>query len=200
MRKIVLLMLALGMVHNAWAGDSGFVKSSEGIVNQLTQKNRFGATRSFFVPETKTRAITVRVKDKTQHVVQDKQVYVQENSPEGVARMKVEFDVNSSRLRTSSYEILDQLGIALGDVRLAGSQVCIKGHTDSDGAEQYNLELSYDRAEAVKKYVLAKHNLEKTALFVVGYGEQMPLAANDSLPHKQMNRRVELTLGCPEVE
>lgn len=199
-KKTVLLMLVLSLVQNVWAGESGFVKSSEDIVDQLTQKSRFGATRSFFVPETKTRAITVRVKDKNQKVVQDKQVYVQENSPEGVARMKVEFDVNSSRLRTSSYEILDQLGLALGDVRLAGSQVCIKGHTDSDGSEQYNLELSYDRAEAVKEYVLTKHNLEKTALFVVGYGEQMPLALNDSTTHKQMNRRVELTLGCSEVQ
>ncbi len=199
-RKTVLLILALSIVQNVWAGESGFVKSSEEIVNQLTQKSRFGANRSFFVPEAKTRAITVRVKDKTQHVVQDKKVYVQENSPEGVARMKVEFGVNSSRLRTSSYEILDQLGLALGDVRLAGSQVCIKGHTDSDGSEQYNLELSYGRAEAVKEYVQGKHNLEKTAIFVVGYGEQMPLAANDSRDHKQMNRRVELTLGCPEVQ
>lgn len=200
--KGLLLVILIGVVHNSWAADAGFVDDAKGIVNQLTKKSKknYGTTRSFFLPEQKTRAIVVRVKQTTQEGVQDKKVFVKEDSPEGVARLKVEFDVNSSRLRKESYDILDQLGLALGDVRLSNQQVCIKGHTDSDGTDQYNLGLSYDRAEAVKEYVLSKNDLKVKNLFVVGYGEQMPIAANDSYAHKQMNRRVEVSLGCSEVQ
>ncbi len=198
----LLLIITISIAHNGWAGDSGFVNDAEGIVNQLIQKpeSKFGASRSFFLPEQKTRAIVVRLKETPQELVKDKKVYVPENTVEGVARLKVEFDVNSSKLRKESYEILDQLSLALGDTRLSGQQICIKGHTDSDGTDQYNLGLSYDRAEVVKEYVLTQHTLKAKDLFVVGYGEQMSLTANDSYAHKQMNRRVEVTLGCSDVQ
>jgi outer membrane protein OmpA-like peptidoglycan-associated protein len=196
-KGVVLSLLFCLPVLPAMAAERGFVENSEEIVNELTRPAEFGATRSFVVSEEPTRAITIRLKEQGRE--QDKKVLVQENSPEGVARLKVEFDVDSARLRPESYEILDQLGVALADVRVAGQQVCIKGHTDSDGEDQYNLDLSYERANTVRDYVIARQKLSEADLFVVGYGEQMPLAANDSAESKQLNRRVEITLGCPEV-
>lgn len=196
--QVYCALLFLLMSRQVLATDQGFVETSEDIVNQLTEQSPFGKARSFVVTEGKTRAITVRFKDQGRE--QDKEVLVKENSPTGVARLKVEFDVNSSRLRPGAYEVLDQLGVALADVRIAGQQVCIKGHTDSDGSDQHNLELSYNRAEAVRAYVSHQHDLSTAQLFVVGYGEQMPLANNDTSARKQMNRRVEVTLGCPEVQ
>lgn len=198
--RIVLLFFAFQIwaMGSALASDKVFVDTSEGIIDQLTNQDGLGATRSFIAPEQKTRTITVRLKDDGRR--HDKSVQIVDNDSLGVARLKVEFDVNSSHLRTESYEILDNLGVALADVRISGRQVCIKGHTDSDGGNRYNLGLSYDRAEAVREYVVVRHGLSSADLFVVGYGEQIPLAANSTPANKQMNRRVELTLGCPEVQ
>ncbi len=201
----VLTGLLLGMVcllQDGWAKDVGFVENADEIVTTLIQKPAAGysPTRSFSIPSQKTRAIVVRVKETSIQSPKDKEVFVADNSSAGVARLKVEFDVNSARLRRESFTLLDQLALAIGDARLSRQQICIKGHTDSDGSELYNLGLSYNRAEAVKEYLLARHDLKTRNLFVVGYGEQMPLAANDSPAHKQINRRVEITLGCAEVQ
>ncbi len=200
MKRVLLLPLLYCLLHpfQVFAAGDGFVETSEDIVNQLTTRSPFGATRSFVVTEGRTRGITVRLKEQGKE--QNKKVLIKEGDQAGVARLKVEFDVNSSRLRPGSGEVLDQLGVALADVRVAGQQVCIKGHTDSDGGEEYNLSLSFQRAQTVRDYVLSHHQLSGADLFVVGYGEQLPLAVNDSARHKQMNRRVEITLGCPEVQ
>ncbi len=199
--KIKLFFIPIFFLLLPWtagAAEHQFVDTSEGIVNQLTGSDAFGPSRSFRVVESPSRAITVRLKEKGKEL--DKEVMVQDDDLTGVARLKVEFDVASARLRPGSYEILDQLGVALGDKRIAGQQVCIKGHTDSDGDDAYNRRLSYQRAESVRAYVANHYNLTEADLFVVGYGEQMPLTDNSSPAGKQMNRRVEITLGCPEVQ
>lgn len=197
-KYIYPIMLCLLTAPAASAADHQFVDTSEEIINQLTEQTDFGVSRSFTVIESPTRAITVRVKEQGQEL--EKEVFVKDDSMTGVARLKVEFDVASARLRPGSYDVLDQLGVALGDVRLSGQQICIKGHTDSDGDDAYNRRLSYQRAESVRDYVANQYNLSGADLFVVGYGEQMPLADNSSPARKQMNRRVEITLGCSEVQ
>lgn len=178
--------------------DYQFVDTSEGIISELTEKNDFALSRSVSVAEAPTRAIKIRVKEQGQ--VLDKEILVNDTAMTGVARLKVEFDVASAKLRRKSYDVLEQLGIAIGDVRLSGQRICIKGHTDSDGDDEYNRRLSYRRAEAVRDYVVRQHDLKGTDLFVVGYGEQMPIADNTTPAGKQMNRRVEISLGCSEMD
>ena len=199
MTAVVALLLGVFCAGASYASGDGFVETSDAIIEQLTEPRDFGATRSFVNSEDSERTRTITVRLKSDGEKQDKDVQVGDEGAAGVARLKVEFDVNSARLRPGSYEILDNLGMALADVRVAGRQVCIKGHTDSDGSDGYNLGLSYDRAEAVRDYVIARHELTGADLFVVGYGEQMPLAKNSTPENKQVNRRVEITLGCPEV-
>jgi len=196
--KAIVLSLCLVLPAAATAADNHFVNTSEDIIIRLTEQNDFGPSRSFTVIDSPSRAITVRLKEQGQEL--EKEVFVKDDDLAGVARLKVEFDVDSAQLRPGSYEILDQLGIALGDVRLSGQQVCIKGHTDSDGDDGYNRLLSYRRAESVRDYVAGRYNLSGADLFVVGYGEQMPLVENTTSEQKQMNRRVEITLGCPELQ
>lgn len=190
----------------ALAQDGGFASSSEDIIQQLTAAPRHGASRSFSPGrpdaaepgEQLTRSITIRVNDQVGELDKEMQVPVKQDDT-GVARLKVEFDVNSARLRSDAYGTLDQLGMALSDERVAGRTVCIKGHTDSDGSEKYNLGLSYERADSVRNYVLTHHGLSADHLFVVGYGEQLPLAENNRPENKQLNRRVEIILDCPEA-
>ena len=66
----------------------------------------------------------------------------------------------------------------------------IEGHTDSDGADEYNLELSGRRAEAVKT-ALIDLGISKDRLQTEGKGESVPVAENTSPEGKANNRRVE---------
>ncbi len=67
----------------------------------------------------------------------------------------------------------------------------IQGHTDSDGSASYNQQLSQRRAESVKQYLLL-FGVDESRLLAKGYGESIPLVANDSDENKAKNRRVEL--------
>ncbi len=67
----------------------------------------------------------------------------------------------------------------------------IQGHTDSDGSEEYNLELSQRRAESVLNY-LVLFGIEPSRLQAKGYGESLPVVPNDSDENKAKNRRVVL--------
>ncbi|MGC9489929.1 MAG: OmpA family protein [Thermovirgaceae bacterium] len=67
----------------------------------------------------------------------------------------------------------------------------IQGHTDGDGGEEYDLELSRRRAESVLKY-LVLFGIEPSRLQAKGYGESLPAAPNDTGANKAKNRRVVL--------
>jgi outer membrane protein OmpA-like peptidoglycan-associated protein len=71
--------------------------------------------------------------------------------------------------------------------------VLIEGHTDSVGADDYNLTLSRKRADSVK-YKLTGDGIEEGRITTVGYGERFPLASNDTKAGKAQNRRVEVII------
>ncbi len=73
-------------------------------------------------------------------------------------------------------------------------RIRIDGHTDSDGAADYNVGLSERRAAAVRDYFVEKSGLAADRFEIKGFGESNPIAANDSSANKRANRRVELTI------
>jgi outer membrane protein OmpA-like peptidoglycan-associated protein len=176
-----------------------FVKQADEMVEQmLGGGQQYGLTRSFVVVEEPTRAIKARRKNSAG---EEETVVVQVPAAgiDPAARLKVEFDVGSATLRATAYQVLGELGKALRDERVVDHNVCIKGHTDGDGDEGYNLGLSYARANTVKEYLKGACAIPAGRLQVFGYGENMPLVENDSPWHKQTNRRVEVSLNCPEI-
>jgi outer membrane protein OmpA-like peptidoglycan-associated protein len=72
--------------------------------------------------------------------------------------------------------------------------VSVLGHTDSYGSDEKNLELSNERAEAVKQYLLANSNLVASRMAAFGYGESKPIASNETAAGRNINRRVELVI------
>jgi len=100
------------------------------------------------------------------------------------------FDFDSSRIKSESVSILQNYGQVLAE-DLAGAVISIVGHTDSDGSAAYNLNLSRQRAAAVRRYLLDHFNIEAARLRVQGLGESRPLLANNSPAAKAKNRRVE---------
>ena len=99
------------------------------------------------------------------------------------------FDTNQYALKPQSRTELNRLIEFLRQYH--DVQIEVSGYTDNVGTPESNQQLSQRRAQSVVEY-LAGHGISTTRLRSKGYGEGHPLAANDTEPHRQMNRRIEL--------
>jgi len=106
------------------------------------------------------------------------------------------FDSGSARIRAESYKTLADIGQLLTDD--AALRLSIEGHTDSDGAEDYNLKLSEDRASSARTYLQETYKIDPKRLEAKGWGESKPIDTNDTPEGKANNRRVELVKLGPE--
>ncbi len=103
----------------------------------------------------------------------------------------VTFATNQSSIDTRFYATLDDVAAVLN--RYDQSIVDIIGHADSDGADDYNLDLSRRRASSVAQYLVSR-NVLADRLYVDGRGESAPIASNATAEGKAMNRRVEILI------
>lgn len=101
----------------------------------------------------------------------------------------VEFETNRAMLTADSRAVLDRIALSLRDHPTV--RVEIGGHTDSTGRDEYNLQLSARRAEAVRAY-LVRQGVGPDRLVARGYGETRPIADNATAEGRSRNRRVEL--------
>ena len=99
------------------------------------------------------------------------------------------FDVNSDRLKGESYGSLKEIATVLTEN--ADLKVQIVGHTDSDGDDKSNLDLSRRRAAAVKIALSTQFAIDAARMDTDGKGESEPVDKNDSPSGKANNRRVE---------
>ena len=101
----------------------------------------------------------------------------------------VHFDYDQAVVRQQDFAVLDQAAATLkewGEVKVE-----VAGHTDSRGADGYNMKLSQRRAEAVRSYMIDK-GVAADRLTAKGYGESRPVADNGTEDGRLQNRRVEL--------
>ncbi len=75
-----------------------------------------------------------------------------------------------------------------------GTKVAVEGHTDALGEKSYNLELSERRAQSVLS-ALEQQGISRDRVEIRAYGEQYPVASNDTQAGRQQNRRVEVVLS-----
>lgn len=99
------------------------------------------------------------------------------------------FDVNSDRIKGESYGSLKEMASVLAEN--ADLKVQIVGHTDSDGEDAANLELSKRRAAAVKTALATGFSIDAARMDTDGKGESQPIDKNDTPAGKANNRRVE---------
>jgi len=99
------------------------------------------------------------------------------------------FDVNSDKVKPESYGALNEIAKVLKEN--ADVKIQIVGHTDSDGADASNLDLSKRRAAAVKNELSRNFGIDASRMETDGKGEGQPIAANDTPSNKALNRRVE---------
>jgi len=102
------------------------------------------------------------------------------------------FDTGSYTLKPGAREKLAKIsGILLAH---PGLNLQIEGHTDSTGSDQFNQQLSEQRAGSVRDF-LAEQGVPVSTITARGFGKTQPVASNDTPEGRQRNRRVELVLN-----
>ena len=107
--------------------------------------------------------------------------------PAAVAYSNIQFEFDSSVLKTSSYPVLDATS---ADMRANSSALTLAGYASSEGTAAHNLRLSKDRANSVKTY-LVNSGVDAKRIKVKGFGETHPIADNSTEEGRITNRRVE---------
>lgn len=105
------------------------------------------------------------------------------------------FDVDSYALRDNTKTDLENMAETLK--KYEDTNILIEGHTDSSGSNDYNQELSRNRASAVSRYLLSL-GVSPDRLQTTGYGEDQPIADNETAAGRQENRRVEVAIYANE--
>ncbi|QLG46960.1 OmpA family protein [Costertonia aggregata] len=103
----------------------------------------------------------------------------------------VYFDTNKSAVRGTSANTLDKLAGILKEY--SKSNILVEGHTDSAGPEDYNMNLSKQRAQSVTDYLTAQ-GIAASRFTTKWYGETQPKGDNSTSEGKATNRRVELAI------
>jgi len=107
--------------------------------------------------------------------------------PVAAAYSNIQFEFDSSVLRTSAFPILDATS---ADLRSSKATVTVNGYASSEGTAAHNLRLSKDRANSVKTY-LVNSGVDAKHVKVKGFGETHPIADNSTEEGRVLNRRVE---------
>lgn len=166
----LFLILTIGISAIAADQDTPlqFPDTREKITDAFRQ-NRLGTPKSFVSPKSIPSGIT-------------------DDSPRVGALIR--FDYDSDKIKTESYPLLKQFGESF-QKDLPDAAFVIEGHADSDGTDEYNMELSLRRAQAVKTFLSSLFQIEESRLNVKAYGESRPIASNENEEGRALNRRVE---------
>ena len=105
---------------------------------------------------------------------------------------QVTFAVGKSEIRAQLYPMLSTLAKVVAEY--SKTMVVIIGHTDDSGSLQTNMQLSQQRADAVKSYLLSQQ-LDERRLETHGEGPNYPLLPNSTAANRASNRRVEILLA-----
>jgi len=105
------------------------------------------------------------------------------------------FESNSSELQSATKTNLTELAGTLN--KYDDTNVLIEGHTDNTGEEPYNQKLSERRADAVQNFLVTQ-GVDGSRVTTRGYGEEKPVASNDTEGGRASNRRVEVAIYANE--
>ncbi|HQW02560.1 MAG TPA: OmpA family protein [Saprospiraceae bacterium] len=101
------------------------------------------------------------------------------------------FDVDSYSLKSETRNNLTKLSETMK--KYDETEIRVLGHTDNTGTEKYNAALSKKRAASVNEYLVTK-GVVAARLTDIGYGELDPIATNETLEGRELNRRVEIVI------
>jgi len=105
------------------------------------------------------------------------------------------FETNSSTLQYQAKTNISNLAVILN--KYPDTNILVTGHTDFDGTDEYNQSLSERRAKSVSDYTMGQ-GVNSSRLSIIGLGETEPVASNETVEGKQLNRRVEIAIFANE--
>jgi len=103
----------------------------------------------------------------------------------------ITFASESANISQNFYPVLEDVAAVLN--KYNKTTMMIEGHTDSTGSADYNQQLSLNRANAVRNYLVG-YGVDSRRVTTQGFGESQPIATNDTAQGRQQNRRVELRI------
>ena len=107
----------------------------------------------------------------------------------------LKFEYKSTKLTDQSTHVVSKVAAFL--LANPDQTLSIEGHTDSAAKYSYNIKLSLQRADSVKAIFMDKFGVPAKQLQAIGWGEEKPIASNDTEQGRAKNRRVELNLVDP---
>ena len=116
-----------------------------------------------------------------------------ENSNVILRLIGITFESNESKVMTKNIPLLTKVEKAI-DV-YPNSEIIIEGHTDSQGDDQLNQNLSQKRADSIKQYMINAMLIPNFRIIATGYGETKPIANNETSLGRQKNRRIDIVIS-----
>jgi len=147
------------------------------------------------VPAVTVEAVTVEAETLDGYLLEgsEAEVFEDEEQTAYLAPADVLFDFDESVLRPDAVPTLEAI-VGEIDRRFPDATVTVEGHTDDQGGPDYNQRLSEQRAEAVADWLTTEGGVATDRITTVGYGEEVPVAPNDSEEGRSRNRRVVITV------
>ncbi len=139
---------------------------------------------------TQLHVIEVAAMDQSMVVVDASKIADEIDQKGSIALYGIHFDFNSAAIRPDSMPTLDQVAKFLGDK--PSLKLVVVGHTDNVGGLDFNMKLSQQRAEAVRKALVTQYGIAPGRLQAWGAGYLAPVASNKTDEGRAKNRRVEL--------
>jgi len=103
--------------------------------------------------------------------------------------LEIEFDTNKSDIKPQYFDEIKKVADFMATY--PEIKAVIEGHTDSVGKDDYNKKLSQRRANSVRDYLLANFNINPNRISTIGFGEDQPIASNDTPEGRSQNRRIQ---------
>ena len=120
---------------------------------------------------------------------QQMEMEIMYETPTVITLENLQFDTGRATIKSSGFTSLNKLADYLK--RKSSTSIRIEGHTDNEGADDSNLNLSEARAFRVKKYLVSK-GVKESNIETVGHGEAKPIADNSTAEGRAKNRRTEI--------
>lgn len=112
--------------------------------------------------------------------------------PFATQRRAIFFDTGSARMSVDSRAVVDEIG---GFMRAYENTVVdIEGNTDATGAREINLQLSRERADSVKAYLMEKYKFPGSRMRTIGNGPDKPVESNETVEGREKNRRTDIKI------
>ncbi len=206
MKKLLVVLLTLTLIASL-AGCASMSRSDRGLligagtgavvggaIGDASGNTAIGAILGAVIGGAAGAAIGNYMDDQAEEIEQDIEGATVERIGEGIRitfDSGILFDVDKSDLRPASKENLTELARILN--KYPDTDILIEGHTDSDGSEAHNMDLSERRSRSVAGY-LVEYSVTAARMTITWYGETQPVASNETLEGKQQNRRVEVAI------